>query len=546
MELFRAGSRNIWIAYRSIRQRGFASVLTMFSMSLGVMLVVAVLSIHGVISQSFRHNSHLGFNVIVGAKGGREQLTLNTVFHLSQPVENVSYDYYLEFLDRETRDREIAVSFRNFAHQSQWETDELLASTGIAGLPSAALGDELLRRAAVARDAKRIDLGRSGKYSQLTELVIPVLLGDYFGRFRVVGTTPAFFNELAADPDTNKKYEFSAGRNFQFKSEEHGYFEAVVGAAVAREMQVVVGQEISPAHGSPGGHMHARKFTVVGVLKPTGTPNDRAVFINMEGFYLMEDHAKSVDAKKPSDEQAGEPEPGMYPADDAQAEMEWKERIAKKFRVERTANPDPLPLEQREVTALLMRVPVDAAPGLQGAVNKGKEAQLVTPVSVITQMFEFIVNPIEWTLLILCVLICVVSGVSILVSIYNSMSERRQEIAVMRALGANRGTILWIILFESTLLSLGGGFLGWLMGHASCYFASPYVEQQTGVTVGFNLFSEPFAYPAKMFSDANWTEYVKVPWETVLVPGLVVGAIIVGLVPAFAAYRTDVAKSLGK
>ena len=41
------------IAFRSIRQRGVASLLTMFSMSLGVMLVVAVLSIHGVVTQSF-------------------------------------------------------------------------------------------------------------------------------------------------------------------------------------------------------------------------------------------------------------------------------------------------------------------------------------------------------------------------------------------------------------------------------------------------------------------------------------------------------------
>ncbi len=32
-------------------------------------------------------------------------------------------------------------------------------------------------------------------------------------------------------------------------------------------------------------------------LAPSGTPNDRAVFVNMEGFYLMEDHAKPLDEK---------------------------------------------------------------------------------------------------------------------------------------------------------------------------------------------------------------------------------------------------------
>ena len=92
---------SMWmIAWRSIQQRGLASSLTAFSMALGVMLVVAVLSIHGVIQSSFRNNANLGYNVIVGAKGGKLQLTLNSVYYLSQPIENVSYDFYMEFLIR--------------------------------------------------------------------------------------------------------------------------------------------------------------------------------------------------------------------------------------------------------------------------------------------------------------------------------------------------------------------------------------------------------------------------------------------------------------
>jgi len=96
------------IAWRSIRQRALASCLTALSMGLGVMLVVAVLSIHGVVSESFRSNASLGYNMIVGAKGGKLQLTLNTVYYLSQPVENIPYEYYLEFLSAEQRQREEA------------------------------------------------------------------------------------------------------------------------------------------------------------------------------------------------------------------------------------------------------------------------------------------------------------------------------------------------------------------------------------------------------------------------------------------------------
>ena len=71
------------IAWRSIRQRALASSLTGISMALGVMLVVAVLVIHGVINQSFLNNSSLGYNLVVGAKGGRLDLVLNSVYYLA-------------------------------------------------------------------------------------------------------------------------------------------------------------------------------------------------------------------------------------------------------------------------------------------------------------------------------------------------------------------------------------------------------------------------------------------------------------------------------
>jgi len=131
-------------------------------------------------------------------------------------------------------------------------------------------------------------------------------------------------------------------------------------------------------------------------------------------------------------------------------------------------------------------------------------------------------------------MICIVSGISILVSIYNSMSERRHEIAVMRALGAQRGTVMNIILLESLLLPMGGWFIGWIIGHVICFFASPLVENQTGVTIGFNLWGAP--YYGETF----------LPLEMLIVPGLVALSVVVGFFPALSAYNTDVSKSLGK
>src|SRR5262245_41957396 len=195
MSLFR-------IALRSILQRGVASLLTTFSMALGVMLVVAVLSIHGVVSQSFRNNSSLGYNMIVGAKGGQEQLTLNTVFYLSKPVENIPYTYYLEFLKREEREELQRQSFVVHCREALSEAVDLAPKS---------VGDYAVLRTidqlgpAVVPDTRAkphfppVETDRDGKYGMMTDLAIPLCLGDYYGRFRVVGTTPALFDELVYD-----------------------------------------------------------------------------------------------------------------------------------------------------------------------------------------------------------------------------------------------------------------------------------------------------------------------------------------------------------
>jgi putative ABC transport system permease protein len=427
----------LWkIAWRSIQRRALASTLTAVSMALGVMLVVAVLLIHGVIAESFRNNSSLGYSMIIGAKGGRLQLVLNTVYYLSQPVENIPFEFYQEFLD-----------------------------------------------------ARERGAGRDGEYHKYVEAVVPVCLGDYYLNYRVVGTTPEMF-EFVYDAEEGKRYEFASGRNMQLNSAQFGYWEAVLGARVARETGLKVGDTIRPAHGSPEGHAHD-EFHVVGILKPSGTPNDRAVFVSIEGFNRLPDHLRTDGSK--------------------------------------------------EVTALLVRTvnPIVTA-GLRTTINEGLQAQAVLPIQEIYGLFALIVKPVQSLLLVISGMICVVSGVSILVSIYNSMSDRRHEIAVMRSLGAGRATVMAVVLLESVMLALGGGLLGWTAGHALIGLASTKIEDQTGVS----LSPLDLAPPVDLgyWSD-SWQGF-RISSELLLVPSLIGLAIVVGFLPALAAYRTDVAKAL--
>lgn len=452
------------IAWRNMQQRGFATLLTMLSMALGVTLVVLVMSISWTITESFDRNSNVGYNLIIGARGGALQLTLNSVFYLSKPIEVLPYDDYLEFLP----------------------------------------GNE--RAAEIKRIGGRIEApdrpGEHGKYMQ-GGFAIPICLGDYFGPFRVVATKQMFFEKLRYGRTGDTEYSFAQGRNFLDYSPENGYFEAVLGSQVAAAMKKKVGDILQTTHGDPDGVGHGQEFKIVGVLAPTGTPNDRAAFINMEGFYLMDQHARSFEDPSHPD--------------------------ALKQDVERDAayshEPGRLPLHQRDVVAILVKPSNGSfAMFLEKPINKTMRMQAVSPIQEISNMLTMFVNPVKYALLGLTVVVCVVSALTILVSIYNSMSERRRDIAVMRALGARRDVVLMVVLLESLLIAVIGGAVGWIVGHALGVAASGEVERNTGLQIGF--FNTITSY------------------EAMLIPGLMLLATLAGIVPALVAYRTDVSKNL--
>ena len=478
------------IAWRSIQQRWLASMLTMISMALGVMLVVGVLLMSGIVTESFRSNASLGYNMIVGANGGDLQMTLNTVYYLSKPVENIPYWYYQQFLPA----------------------------------------------------SERPD-GEDGKFADYAKFAIPLCLGDYFKEFRVVGTVPDLFDDFEYDAEKGRKYEIAEGRNFKVKSAEHGYFEAVVGAKVAKVTGLKVGDTFTPTHGTPDGEVHD-EFFVVGILRTTGTPNDRAVFVNMEGFFLLKGHAKEAEDEdgNPLPPEVVESNEELVQFKNIPLDLEYDPAISKIS--EDRFNLRPLPLVQREVTSVLLRTANEyLAPGLKRTINKDKFARAVTPISEIYGLFKTIVNPVKWMFLLLTIMICIVSGVSILVSIYNSMSERKHEIAVIRSLGAGKRTVMSIVLLESVLLALGGGLMGWIGGHLLVGMAArPFVEDQTGVTIGVLDFA-PKVQPLAFLGDSPIMDW-GISSEFLLIPGLILLAIIVGFLPALAAYRTDVAKAL--
>lgn len=427
---------SLWlIAWRNIQQRSLASALTGLSMALGVALVAAVLVIHGVIDRSFRRGAQ-GYDLVVGPKGSPLQLVLNTVYYLGDPAGKIPHEHYVELI----------------SHRFQ--------------LPD-------------------------GRVSPPFKAAIPVCMGGSYLGFPLVGTTPEFFELSFME---GEHYQFTQrggqGRNMETRN----IWEAVVGPAAAKAANLKLGDQFQPRHTRgveeeecPEEH---HPFTVVGIFAPTGTPNDRAIFVNIEGFWQMHEHPSK---DTPSEEQTE--------------------------------------ASRRFVSAVLVRLD-ESDPTLNAAIPRLIEDyriggvqvfQAVHPSVEVTKLLEGIIGNVQLVLLILAVLVVVVAGVGILVSIYNSMNERKHDIAVMRALGASRLTVMMVILLESILLSLGGGAVGVLLSHGLVGLLGPIITEHTGVQISALQFQVS---------------------ELVLIPGLVILASIVGYLPAAAAYRTDVAKAL--
>ncbi len=446
------------IAWKSIRQRGLASSLTALSVALGVMLMVAVLVIFGILQSTFNQRS-INYDLIVGAKGDPLQLVLSTVYHISPPIENLPYRYYLD-----------------------WKKDGRL------------------------------------------ETVIPLAMGDVTekGSFPIVGTIPEFF-----------EIDYAPGRPFLIKASEGSAFrrpfDAYIGSRVAIENGWDLGTKLKLVHGgADSGHVHDEEFTVVGLLAPTGTPHDKTVYVNLEGFYQIEGHDKPI-------EEAIRREREFYreaPLTEAEMAAEIKRLEAKYGKHDHAhdhgkghaGHIHEIPPVQKQVTALLFRCRgLMVGPLIAGELKKGFQAQAVNPIFPMQKLLDQFLKPAMVLLFILTVLIVIVSGISIFVSIYNSMAARRREIAIMRALGAQRGTVFAIILAESIILCVGGGLLGLLLGHGLVFVLAPFVEQWSGLIVN------PLAFDMQ---------------ELVLFPVLLLLAALVGILPGMTAYRTDVAESL--
>jgi putative ABC transport system permease protein len=267
--------------------------------------------------------------------------------------------------------------------------------------------------------------------------------------------------------------------------------EAVLGAEVAAATGLAIGATFVGAHGlggREGEHMHEmHPYRVVGLLAPTGTVVDRIVLTAVESLWAV--HADQHDIKDVA-------------------------RVA-----------ELLADDEKELTALLIQYATPLAVAMfPRYVNQNSEMQAASPAYETARLFTIIGVGVD-VLRGFALVLMLAAGLSVFIALYNALNERRYDLAVMRTLGASPAKLMSLMLFEGLLLALIGAALGIALGHALTELLGYALAQAKQVSVTGNA----------------WVNAEL--WLVVM--ALAVG-VIAALLPAWRAYRTDVAATLAR
>jgi putative ABC transport system permease protein len=396
---------SLWrIVLKSLRQHLLSTLVTALSIALAGGLLMSVWVVKEQSEMAFTGVA-AGFDAVLGARGSKLQLVLNSIFHLEESAGNLAWSDFLEI--------------QNNAN---------------------------------------------------VESAIPIAVGDNYRGYRLVGVTTNLFSDV----------EYARGRRFTVEPPGRVFDprlrEAVVGSFAARRLGLERGDKFHPYHGLifDEKSRHAETYVVVGLLEPSNTPADRVIWIPLEGLQKMTGHDPNTAA---------------------------------------------------DISAVLVKLKAPiVGQHLDLLYNKqGTRLTFAWPIArIVSQLFD----KIAWfdrVLALVAWLVALTAAGSILASIYNSMNERRRDIAILRALGARRRTIFCTILLEATGIAALGMVIGFLFHGLILSGAATVIRAQTGVVL------DPLALHAVML------------WAPLIMIGL---SALAGIVPAVKAYQTNVAENL--
>ncbi|MCQ3830277.1 ABC transporter permease [Microbulbifer elongatus] len=261
---------------------------------------------------------------------------------------------------------------------------------------------------------------------------IPISLGDSHRGYRVVGTSEAFFNH----------YQYGQGRALTLAS-GHPFaktHDVVLGAAVATQLKYELGDSVVLAHGlgsTSFSHHEEHPFTVSGILEPTGTPVDRALYISLEGMEAVH---------KPH----GQTHSDLTPSSVTAFMLGLDSRVAT-FQLQRQINQ-----------------------------YRGEPLLAILPGVTLSQLWQML-GMVEKILLLISAMVVLAALLGLCIMLLTSMRERRREIALLRVIGAGPLQLFLLIQAEALLVVLLGAAGAFLAVFAGQWLLEPLLSERFGI-----------------------------------------------------------------
>lgn len=318
---------------------------------------------------------------------------------------------------------------------------------------------------------------------------IPLSLGDSHRGYRVLGTSADYFRHYRYAGQ--RELAFAEGRPFS------DLYDAVLGADVARQLGYRLGQEIVIAHGlgAVSFAKHDDKpFRIVGILARTGTPVDRTVHVSLEAITAIH-----IDWQSGTQALPGQ----RVSAEEARA----------------------LDLTPDSITAFMvgMRSKVMTFT-MQRAINEYRLEPLIAiiPGVALSQLWQ-LVGIADTALMVVAAFVVLAGLLGMLTAILTSLNERRREMAILRSVGARARHVFALLVLEAGLLAAAGVGLGVALTYGLIAAARPLLADRYGIFV--------------QITGLNG-------YDLALLGAIVAAALLMGLLPAWRAYRNTLSDGL--
>lgn len=354
------------------------------------------------------------------------------------------------------------------------------------------------------------------------KMAVPLSLGDSYRGYRIVGTSANLLELYQAKVRT--------GRSFR------DVMEVLAGAGAAEELGLKIGSTFQSSHGFiedanlvHGGH----PFKVVGILKPSGAAIDQLLLTPAQSIWEVHEHAGMGTPAPEAEEEAPAEDSLAHEHAEATKQMgtmaltnQEDDHLNEDHEHDKPQMQSIINYPDKEITSLLLQFNGHniMTLNLQRMINQNTKMQAATPAIEITRLYSLMgvgQDALSW----LAFIIMAVSGLSIFISLYSSLSERRYELALMRTMGASPGKLFAMIILEGLLLATLGYGLGLLISH-------------------FGM--ELLAGEMKAAYRYTFTGLTFLPEELYLLLGALGLGFVAAVIPAIQARNTDISKTLAE